>query len=195
MQLALDNLLAAIVGFTVAVILLSVQTDINDHSIERMRYYAARRSQAVFLQTLERDLHNVVSLNSVAMGPTDSTFSFTAQLDSTNTQTGTVAYRYKRVGTVSGTPIFRVIRSVTRGGVTTVEGGSLNAITGWTIQARSDDNVAVAAPSGARQIYVWFSGVSPLLSGAGSQRLQTSVGTVNWEARYRPPALRPSTDV
>ena len=194
MTLLLDNVLAGIIACTVGLVLLATQTRINEQTIERTRYYAARRSQAIFLQTLERDLHNVVSLTSVKMGTTDSTFTFTAYLDSTNTTQGTVSYRYKRAGTAGGTPIYRVQRFVTQGGTTTQNGGTLDALIGWNVEARSDDNVAVTTASDARQIYIWFSSVSPLANASGSQSL-SSVGSVQWEARYRPPLLRPDTDV
>lgn len=192
MTLLLDNLLAGIIAFTVGLVLLATQTDMNEETIERTRYYAARRGQAIFLQTLQRDLHNVVSLNSVS--GSDSTFTFTAYLDTTNTTQGQVTYRLRRAGTSGTTPIYRVQRSVTTGGTTTVTGGSLNAITGWKIEARSDDDAPVTVPSSARQVYVWFASVSPI-QGATLKGTLSSVGTVNWEARYRPPALRPDTDV
>ncbi len=194
MNFALDNLLAAIIGCTVGIVLFASQQRINDHDIERLRYYAARRGQAVFLQTLERDLHNIVSLNSISMGATDSTFSFVAYLDSTNTATGTVAYRMRRAGTAAGTPIYRVTRAVTSGSTTSQQGGSLDTITGWRIESRSDDNEAVVSTSEARQVYVWFASVSPLINRSGDQRL-ASVSTINWEASYRPPSLRSATDL
>lgn len=194
MTTLLDNLLAGVIACTVGFVLLATQTRMNEQTIERTRYYAARRSQATFLQTLERDLHNVVSLSTIRMGTNDSTFSFTAYLDSTNTTKGTIGYRFRRAGTASGTPIYRVQRQVTVGGSTTTQGGTLDALTGWGIEARSDDDQTVTTTSDARLIYVWFSGASPL-AGSGGRQTLSSVGSMQWEARYRPPLLRPDTDI
>ena len=194
MILSIDNLLAAIITTVVTLVLLSTQQRSQAASVERNQFYAARRAQVSFVELLERDLHNAYAFASVNGSGADSSFAFDAILDSAHTQRGRITYRLRRAGAQGTVPVYRVERRVLVGGVERVEGWAIRGLTGWTIQAQSADGATVARGEDARQVRVHFESTSPL----GVLRNETGlagVGTIHWEATYRPSILRLRTAV
>ncbi len=181
MKLIFDNLVAAMIGGTVFLILLSINHRDQLALIEANSNYAMRSQALDFVYMLERDMRNL----SRVVTPTeeDSTFTFYAQTSATDTTQQRVEYRRTKTGDRDGVALFQILRFVND----VYAGGSLATITSWDIAALNEQGNAVLSGVDARQIYVRFEAL-PLLEAPVQDGIP--VKDTRWETTFRPPLLQ-----
>lgn len=199
MNVILDNLVATIIAGTILLILISVSHQRQMVAAEKVGYYAMRKQQLSFIDIMKRDMRNLTEAESAVQSPTDSTFSFLAYIDTTNTTIGRITYKYRRVGQRDTVDLHQVQRFVqpAAGGTQELVGMSMATLTGWEIEARSPTNVAVTDPANARRIYVRFEAATPFYvnSEANGIKRRPAISQVRWEASFSPPLLQQSQSI
>lgn len=182
MQILLDNIVAAVIGVTVFLIIVALTMWKNESSIETTNHYALKSQELNFIETLKQDLQSVVAVYDPKENPSDSTFRFRAVLNPPDSTTGLVTYRRKRVGERNGDQFYQIERYVNG----SKAGASMVTVTEWIIESRNAHGNVVANENIdlTEQIFVRFEAAAPF-------REDKIVRLSRWESTFRPPMLRP----
>lgn len=184
MQLIFDNLVAIMIAGVLFLILVAVNQRGRTAAIESSNYYALKKQELNFVETLKRDLQNVTNLLSTSEDSLTLEFRFKARTDPADTSRHTVVYRRVYQTEQDDESLYQVQRIVE--GVS--DGGSMSTIVAWSIVAQNSDGVAVGDVANARQIFVHFEAINPFEKGE-------TVDKSRWEATFRPPLLQQATTI
>lgn len=186
MQLILDNLLATIIGGTVALVLLTTTLNSNTASVDQTMYYAAKKHAISLTEMIESDFDNIGMGVAPVIDPvtefTDSTISFLRKMDPSDASTVTVRYHRSKVDSVEvdgvKVPGYEVIRYVDG----TISGKSPDYVSTFSVTFQDIDGNTVSGWSTASSVAVQMHVAVQATSNA-------YVHETRWHRTFRPPNL------
>ena len=194
MQLLFDNLAATIIAMTISLMLLTVHQRNQQAQVEAAGFYALRKQQIAFIETLRGDMAGMIcdeedpanTCPDLKENASNQTYTFYSRLGS-NESIHKIIYKRRKVHELDdGTNLYQIQRYEDRpvsSDPDDHDGGSMPTVTSWTIHARGPEGETIAARAEAHQIDIRFETISPFADG---EDLEPNP----WEATYRPTYLR-----
>ena len=183
MQFIIDHAASIIVASLVFLALIAINRRDRETTIETINYNALNKQELSFINTLKRDLQGVSKVVTTEEDPYTKTFTFFAQVDSTDTTKVEIAYKRVFVEKRDTVDLYQIQRLEKKGGTMVASGASMPTIPSWTIRALNEDVQPAYLTTDARRIHVRYEAVAPCAE-------EQTVGRAGWEATFHPPLLR-----
>lgn len=206
MHVLFDNVTAVIVGTVVLILVIALQSDVRDATVERTVMYSTKKQTLSLADMLERDLinagfgvlpgetgilwHSVDSVGGVV---------YTDRLEFRSVDPVGNPLEARYLISVAGSteldgasvPLLQLTREVRSGGAWTPAGGSSPTLTAFSIDLLNDQNTPTDL-AGARRLRVRFA--NAVLSGShdsdAGRRRNRVLSQFHWAVTVEPPGLR-----